>query len=76
MFEIDWNNRKKARGDETRQIVAVVIDGMFEMILMFVCGAKSTKKAQEQVEGKAETRDGRGFEYFVSLSVARSSCPK
>lgn len=43
------------------------------MILMFVCGAKSTKKAQEQVEGKAETRDGRGFEYFVSLSVARSS---
>lgn len=32
-----------------REIVAVVIDGMFEMILMFVW-RKSTKKALEQVE--------------------------
>lgn len=42
MFKIDWNNRKM-RGDETRKIVAVVIDGMFEMILMFVWRKKYKK---------------------------------
>jgi hypothetical protein len=38
-----------ARSDEMWEIVAVVIDGMFEMSLMFVW-RKSTKKALQQVE--------------------------
>jgi hypothetical protein len=33
------------RRDEMRQIVAVVIDGMFEMILMFVWPRAKSKKA-------------------------------
>lgn len=47
---------------------------MFEMILMFVCGAKSTKKAQEQVEEKAEIEEALNISFHYQSLVL--SCPK